>query len=180
MAPQVLLFWPGVVGLTTGLVLSVLAILNPGGFDLGSLQWQPVFFAPILMILGLLAALSGAVITHYSPLGRSTRPTRFGFTGGTRLVTRLIAIGGATLAIGLVIDLNLFVVWITRDSSPTYALALAGLAQAFVITGAILVAFGLIYRVIARQTEYLEAAGDVDIADFVVDSDSLSTLRDSD
>ena len=60
------------------------------------------------------------------------------------------------LAAGLVIDLVLFVTRMTGEPSPERALALAGLAQALVISGASLAVFGFVYRVLARQTGYRE------------------------
>lgn len=179
LAPQLFLFWPGLAMLSGGLMLSMLSLINPTGFDLGPLRWQPIFFGPILIVLGTAAAMSGAVIAHHSPLSRFHRTGGFGFVSERRFAIGSIAVGGATLATGLGINLVLFVVWITNETSPIRALALAGVAQAMVITGAMLAAFGLIYRVVARQTGYLDGT-DVDIAGLTVDTVSSSSARDFD
>ena len=177
LAPQLFLFWPGLAMLSAGFMLSILSLLNPTGFDLGPLRWQPIFFGPILIVLGTMAALSGAVIAHHSPLARLYRTRGFGFVSERRFAIGSIAVGTAMLATGLGINLVLFVIWITNETSPIRALALAGLAQALVITGAILAAFGLIYRVVVRQTGYLDA-GEVDISRFVLDTAAPSPPHD--
>ncbi len=177
LAPQLFLFWPGLAMLSAGLMLSILSLLSPAGFDLGPLRWQPIFFGPILIVLGTMAALSGAVITHHSPLARFHRTRGLGFVNERRFAVVSMAVGSATLATGLGIDLVLFVVWITNETSPIRALALAGLAQALVITGALLAAFGLIYRVVARQTGYLDG-DDLDVSRFALETASRTASHD--
>jgi hypothetical protein len=68
--------------------------------------------------------------------------------------------------IGLGIDLALFVVWVTQDTSPARALSLAGLAQALIITGTSLAGFGLIHNVLERRTGYQNHRGEIDISEF--------------
>ncbi len=172
LAPHLLLFWPGVTTLALGLTLSVLSLLNPVGFDLGSLHWQPIFFGPILIVLGTMAALSGAVLAHHSPLIRPDVMRHFSVVGEKKFALGCAAIGGLTLTTGLAIDLVLFAVWIASESSPAHALALAGLAQSLVITGATLAAFGLMYRVLARQTGYRDGSANLDIAQFLTPNDA--------
>ncbi|MFQ5351156.1 MAG: hypothetical protein ACE5EG_12005 [Thermoanaerobaculia bacterium] len=142
--------------LGAGLALSAVTVMNPAGLDIGPLRWQPVFFAPILVVLGAMAALSGAVITHHSPLIGAAGARRFAAVGHPRFAVACMTVGGGALTAGLIIDLALFVTWITGEPSPDRALALAGFAQALVITGASLAAFGFVYRVLARQTGYRE------------------------
>ncbi len=172
LAPHLLLFWPGVTTLALGLTLSILSLLNPVGFDLGSLHWQPIFFGPILIVLGTMAALSGAVLAHHSPLTRPDVMRHFSAVGEKKFALGCAAIGGLTLATGLAIDLVLFAVWIASESSPAHALALAGLAQSLVITGATLAAFGLMYRVLARQSGYRNGSASLDIAQFLTPTDA--------
>ncbi len=62
LAPSLLLLWPGLALLAFGIALSGASIVNPVGFELGSLLWQPIFFAPILVVLGIAAALGGVVL----------------------------------------------------------------------------------------------------------------------
>ncbi len=166
LAPQLLLFWPGLSILGAGLVLSVLSLLSPGGFDLGPLRWQPIFFAPILIVLGAMAFVAGAVVAYHSPLLRPDVARQFSIVGNDRFPAWCIAAGVSTLIVGLGIDLVLFSIWVTNGSSPSRALALAGIAQSLVIAGAALGGFGLIYGVLARQHSYRSHDGDVDILRF--------------
>jgi len=161
LAPQLVLFWPGLAMLVAGAALSGLSLVNPSGFDLGPLRWQPVFFGPILIVLGATASLSGAVIGYHSPLVRYSSMRNFQFVGDRRFVTGAMVAGGGMLLVGLAIDFALFVVWITNDAPAPDRLALAGLAQALVITGALTGAFGLLYRVIKRQDLDHELTGDL-------------------
>ncbi len=166
LAPQLLLFWPGLAILGAGLVLSVLSMLNPAGFDLGPLQWQPIFFAPILIVLGTMAAVSGAVVAYHSPLLRTDVARYFSIVGRDRFPAWCITAGVVALLTGLGIDLVLFAIWVTKGSSPSRALALAGIAQSLIIAGAALGGFGLIYRVLVRQSNYRSHDGDLDILRF--------------
>ncbi len=50
--------------------------------------------------------------------------------------------------------LSLFTTWITDGSSPSRALALAGIAQALVIAGVVLGGFGVLYRILVGQSAY--------------------------
>jgi len=161
LAPQLVLFWPGLAMLAAGAVLSGVSLANPLGFDLGPLRWQPVFFGPILIVLGTTAALSGAVIGYHSPLVRYSPMRNFQFVGDRRFATGAMIAGGLMLFVGLAIDFALFVVWIANDAPAPDRLALAGLAQALVITGALTGAFGLLYRVVKRQDLDGELAGDL-------------------
>jgi hypothetical protein len=155
LAPHLFLFWPGLALLGCGSILTAASVIDPSGFDLGPLRWQPVFFGPILIVLGTMAALSGAVIAHHSPLARISRTRdRFSFVSESRFARGVALTGSLQLAVGLGIDLVLFVVWITNETPPSRALALAGLAQALVITGAVLLAFALVYRLVIGQTGY--------------------------
>jgi hypothetical protein len=163
MAPQLLLFWPGLAMLTLGVLLGVASLVEPAGFDLGPLRWQPVFFGPILMVLGTMATLSGIVLAHHSPLARLAPQRPFGFVSERRFALGTAGIGGAALTLGLAIDLALFFVWIANETSPSRAIVLAGIAQALVITGVVLVAFGLVYRVITGQQGYTDIGNPVTI-----------------
>jgi energy-converting hydrogenase Eha subunit A len=148
--------------LTGGLTLAGLSIVSPLGFGVGALRWQPIFFGPILIVLGSLAAVSGAVIANNSPLLRPDVAGQFSFAGSARFPSTCIRAGIGALAIGLAIDLALFFVWVTQQTSPARALSLAGLAQALIITGTSLAGFGVVQRVMeARQRYQREAVIDV-------------------
>ncbi len=158
LAPHLLLFWPGIAMLGLGLLLSILSLLNPMGFELGPVRWQPIFIGPILMTLGTMAALSGAVMAHHSSLISRKVMRHFSVVGDKRFALGCAAVGTLAMTAGLAIDLVLFAVWIAGSSSPERALGLAGLAQSLVITGAVLAAFGLVYRMLAHQSGYRNRA----------------------
>jgi glycosyltransferase involved in cell wall biosynthesis len=154
LAPQLLLFWPGLILLALGALLSVLSLLNPLGFGLGPLHWQPIFLAPILVVLGTMGALAGAVVAYHSTLTSPKAAARFSVVGDSRFSARCIT-GGALAAVGgLVLDVILFAFWIGDGSSPSRALALAGIAQALVIAGVVVSVFGVLYRILSGQSAY--------------------------
>jgi len=166
LAPHLLLVWPGLAMFVGGSLLSAMSVVNPLGFNLGPLRWQPIFFGPILIVLGALAAVAGAVIAYHSPLLRPNVARQFAFVGSRRFPGRCIAAGLTGLLIGLGIDLALFVVWVTQETSPARALSLAGLAQALIITGTSLAGFGLIHNVLDRRSGYQNHRGEIDISEF--------------
>jgi glycosyltransferase involved in cell wall biosynthesis len=163
LAPQLVLFWPGLVMLALGLGLSLLSLLNPAGVAIGTLRWQPIFFAPILVILGTMATISGAAIAYYSSLSSSGTVRLFAFVGHPRFSVRAMATGLLVLVTGLAIDLVLFVIWATNSEPLPRGLALAGIAQSLVVSGAALAIFGLMFGILERRSGYRSHHGHVDI-----------------
>ena len=163
LVPQLLLFWPGVAMLVAGATLGVLSVFNPSGFEVGTLLWQPIFFSPILITLGAASALAGAVLAHHSSLSRPSAVQRFSFVGDPRFPGRSITGGLSLLIAGIVLEIVLFSIWLGAVMSPSQRLALAGIAQALIIVGAVFVGFGLIYRMIALRTGYQNHLDSVDI-----------------
>jgi hypothetical protein len=154
LAPQLLLFWPGVTLLSLGLVLSTLSLLSPVGFGLGPLHWQPIFLAPILLALGVMGTVSGAVVAYHSTLTGPRVTARFAVVGRETFPGRCITAGVLELVGGIILEIVLFTVWVSDGASPSRALALAGIAQALVITGSVLVGFGVLYRILVSQSAY--------------------------
>ena len=163
LAPQLVLFWPGLLMLALGIGLSLVSLANPAGMALGTLRWQPVFFAPILVILGSLAAASGAVIAYHSGLSVPETVRSFGFVGHPRFHTAAISAGVLILGLGLAVDGVLFIVWATGRDPLSNGLALAGIAQSLIVAGAALAIFGMVYRVFALQSGYRNQDGDIDV-----------------
>jgi hypothetical protein len=168
LAPHLVLFWPGVAMLASGAALAAMSIANPLGFNLGPLRWQPIFFGPILIVLGGMGTVAGAVLANQSPLIRPDVARHFGFVDDRRFARRCVAAGSAVLAAGLGIDLVLFVVWITQETSPARALAFAGVAQALIIGGAGLAGFGITQTMIKRRDSYRDRDGDIDVTELGV------------
>ena len=163
LAPQLLLFWPGIVMFGSGVTLSMLSLFNPTGFKIGTLLWQPIFFAPILIVLGAVSTLAGAVLSHYSSLSRSVAGSGFAFVGNPRFPSRSVAAGVFVLIPGILLEIVLFSASLGTDGSPSRRLVLAGIAQALILVGAVLIGFGLTYRVVVRNAEYHNHVGAVDI-----------------
>ena len=163
LAPQLVLFWPGLLMLAVGLGLSLWSLVNPAGVAIGTLRWQPIFFAPIIIILSAMATMSGAVVAYRSSLSASETVRQFSFVGHPRFDVRTMTIGVLVLATGLAIDLVLFIIWATNSEPPERGLALAGLAQSLIVTGAALASFGLMYGILERRDSYRSRNGHVDI-----------------
>ena len=178
LAPQLLVLWPGALLLSLGIALSVASIFNPYGFELGSLLWQPIFFAPILVVLGSAAVLSGVVLAHHSPLVTNGEARRYEFVGSERFSGRCVTGGSAALAAGVAIDIVLLGVWLQGGPAPEYVLAFAGLAQSLILSGAITASFGFVYRILVRQIGYRREAGGVDILHFGL-AESLTLMEDA-
>jgi hypothetical protein len=147
LAPELLLVGPGLVALSLGLLLHLMVLLRPSGVEVGSLRWQPVFFAGIALVVGVQAVIAGAVLAHHSSLTASGMQRRFAFIGRREFPNRCAAWGVGLISIGLVIDLVLFFVWLGNDEvPPTRSLGFASLAQSFIICGGTVASFGIVSR----------------------------------
>ncbi len=148
LSPHLLLFVPGVATAVAGIGLTGLSFLRPSGIPLGSLNWQPIFFSTILVVLGVLAAFAGAVLAHRSPFVSQRVRDRFAFVGHDRFPRRCSSAGLVALGTGLAQDLALFWLWVSGHPSPHFGPALAALAQGLILMGATLAVFGFVYRVL--------------------------------
>lgn len=157
LSPQLLLIWPGVAAVFAGLALTAFSVAAPEGLVLGSLRWQPVFFMSILLVLGSLAILGGAVIDRYSPL-TSERGWLVSAKEQTLFFSRWRRAGLVLIALGFGTDVVLFGMWVSTSGTPDGALALAGLAQSAIIVGATYAGLSIGHQLLARQNAYLESA----------------------
>jgi hypothetical protein len=152
LAPDLLLIGPGLLLATAGLLTLGLGFVQPGGVEIGSARWQPVFFSGIAVVLGVQALLAGVVLAHASPVTSATR--RFAFLDDPRLPSRALATGILAITCGLAIDVALFLAWWNdRSSSPTTGVAFgfASLAQILLIIGGTVALSGLIARFVRRN-----------------------------
>ena len=116
----------------------------PRGVEVGSLRWQPVFFAGIALVLGLQALLAGAVLAHHSSVASPAARRRFAFIGHPRLPGRCL-LRHRHGPRGLGTNVVLFARWMSGDGTPSgRGHALASLSQALIILGATLACFGVI------------------------------------
>lgn len=148
LAPQLLLVWPGALLLSVGVLTAAFTFANPHGVDVGSLTWQPVFFSPIGIITGSQAVLAGVVLSHRSSVVTEQVHAHYRFVASPKFASRCFMLGILILLFGVGLDSWLLVAWVTQAGSPANPLAVAGLAQSFVITGVGTAAFSLVYRLV--------------------------------
>jgi hypothetical protein len=153
LVPEMLLIWPGAAVLAVGLAMTVAGFLSPKGIALGSLRWQPVFFASIALTLGVLSLLAGAILAHTSPVVTNSVRRRYTFIGDVRFLSRCIIGGFAAATIGLAIDVGLLTNWaVQRDASTRgLALASASLGESLIITGVVVAMFGVVARLFMER-----------------------------
>jgi hypothetical protein len=135
-APNFLFVLPGLALVGMGAVVTALSFLAPGGIEIGSLAWQPVFAGSIFLAIGANALVFGAITKNYGVdrgILREDAWTRFYRRWFS--LERVLAVGGGLLVLGLVLNLGLFVIWAVGDKL-TLGLQLAALAQGLMIVGA--------------------------------------------
>ena len=167
LAPDLLLMWPGAALVAAGVVMTVASFVEPAGIPLGSLRWQPIFFSGIATVLGVQALLSGAVLAAYSSVVSTRTRVRFSFTKSTRFLSRCEVAGAAAIAVGLAIDIALFVNWVGGADAPSVGMPLAGLAQSLIIVGASLGSFGIVSRLLIARQQRLPSS--VEVSSLLVD-----------
>jgi hypothetical protein len=158
LAPDLLLVGPGAALMAVGVALSILSLLSPGGISLGSLQWQPVFFSTIALVLGTQALLAGTVLAYRLSVISGSVCTRFAFAGSNRFAFRCVVAGATSVLVGLGIDFVLFLVWTSGRPALSRSLALAALAQSLLIVGASLATFALVSMVLGGRVGSSPAA----------------------
>ena len=137
-SPNLLLWYPGLFLLAAGLATSVYEVVNTSA-GIGSLKWQPIFLGPILLSLGLVAALSGAVMSRYSRWATSITRQHFAWVNRRRTQRQLQLLGVVLFAGGTGIDLYLFLSWLTHGDRRSPAnIPLASLAQSLLLDGSLL------------------------------------------
>jgi glycosyltransferase involved in cell wall biosynthesis len=147
LAPDLLLLGPGLALLGFGILLQIMSFVRPSGIEIGSLQWQPVFFSSIAIVLGVQAVLAGAVLAHHSSLAAPGVRRRLQFMSHERFLNACFAVGVALVAAGLAINFVLFILWVDDSSiSPLRSLSSASLAQSLIIVGGTLASFAVISR----------------------------------
>jgi glycosyltransferase involved in cell wall biosynthesis len=145
LAPELLLLAPGGLLLTLGLILSAVAFLPSRGIAVGSLYWQPVFFASIVLVLGLQSVLVGLVfVWRRASLTGARVPPGLRFVR-TRAFPRACTVAGAALFLtGLGVDALLFARWVAGVANSPTEMPLASIAQSLLLVGGSLGSFGLI------------------------------------
>lgn len=148
LTPHQLLWLPGLAATGLAAMLYVAGILAPDGVDVGSMTWQPVFFASICLVLGVTASLAGAVVGFHLPSSSASVRHRFRAVGHPRFGVTVAGAGLAAVGAGLVLDAALMVAWFSGQGEASLRLTLAGLAQGLILTGAILAVFAMLHRLL--------------------------------
>jgi hypothetical protein len=149
LAPQLLLVSPGVALFVAGLLLTVIGLISPGGLEVGSLRWQPVFFSTIALVLGLDLAMVGMVFANRSTLARDETRRRYRFVARPRFANRCVIGGSIALLCGLGVDFLLFLRSATGAPALGINLALASAAQSLLIVGGSLATLGFMLKALS-------------------------------
>jgi hypothetical protein len=153
LAPDLLLIGPGLILSIIGLAMIVLTFISPEGIEVGSLQWQPVFFSGIALILGVQALLAGVILAHESSVTSPGVERRFSFVGHPRFRRRCFTAGAAMVAAGLVIHLAMFFLWVGGEPfGASHGLGLASLAQSLIVVGGTLVTLSIVAHFRLRRS----------------------------
>jgi glycosyltransferase involved in cell wall biosynthesis len=150
LAPRMALLWPGVLLSVLGLLLTVASLVQPGGLHVGEAKWQPVFFGPVALVMGSLLLVIFSLLQVASPLRALPATPRT----HVRVRGRVLIGGGAMLAVGTAINAVLFGTWIAGTSTWENSLALAGLAQALILSGCIWLTAAFLHWLLRRQAVY--------------------------
>jgi glycosyltransferase involved in cell wall biosynthesis len=150
-APNFLFVLPGLALVGMGLVVTALSFLAPGGIEIGSLAWQPVFAGSIFLAIGANALVFGAITKSYGVergILRDDAWTRFYRRFFS--LERVLAVGGLLFLVGLVLNVGLFVIWASGGKLAT-GLQLAAAAQGAMIVGATIGLAGFLAMAIADR-----------------------------
>ncbi len=148
LTPHQLLWFPGLALTGLAAALYVLGLVTPSGIAVGSVTWQPVFFASICLVLGALASLAGALVGYHLPSAARRVRHRFRWVGHPSFPGRLAGAGLLGVGTGLLIDAGLLLAWLGGVGHEALRLSLAGLAQGLIVTGATVAVASLLYRLL--------------------------------
>lgn len=151
-SPQILLWKPGLLAMLLAFVTYTASIVRPGGFAVGSIAFQPIFLGTILLVLGTLAALSGALLARCSPTASPVTRERFAWVDDDRVLRNGIRAGLAAAVVGLLIDVVLFGAWLSLPTAGEQRrLALAAVAQGLLLAGTIVAVVLVVYRLVRAE-----------------------------
>jgi hypothetical protein len=144
LAPEAFFLAPGAALFLLGATFTGLAFVPTRGIEIGSLRWQPVFFATIALVLGLQTLLVGLVFVWHrtTRTGRRAAP-QLRFVSAPSFPLWCLVVGAVLLLSGFGLDAWLVGKWIAGQSGVGY-LPVASLAQSLLLLGGSLTSFGLI------------------------------------
>ena len=152
LSPHLLLWGPGLAAMLAGWAIYAATLVDSRGASVGSLTWQPVFFGTILVVVGLLAAMSGALVARHSAAASAPTRESFSWVSDPNCLRWMMLIGVALACAGLALDALLFDFWVTNAHfNPLQKLHLASLAQGLLLDGILLGAAVAVYRVVLAE-----------------------------
>ncbi len=145
LAPELFFLAPGAALFFMGILLSVAAFLPSRGIEIGSLRWQPVFFATIALVLGMQTMLVGLVFAWRRALLAGTRIEHgVGFIRARGFPAACSIVGALLLLAGLALDGVLLANSVRGGSPFSDQLPIASLAQSLLLLGGSIASFGLV------------------------------------
>jgi hypothetical protein len=152
LSPHLLLWGPGLAAVAAGWVIYGATLADSGGASVGSLTWQPIFFGTILEVVGLVAAVSGALLARHSPAASAPTRDSFSWVSDPGCLRRTLLIGVGLAGAGLALDALLFGLWVTNAHfNAIQKLHLASLAQGLLLDGVLLAAAVGVYRMLLSE-----------------------------
>ena len=165
MSPHVLLWYPGwalMVAAFLGFGVSFTAGTRAA---VGSTTWQPIFFSPTMLVIGLCAILTAAVVGHHLPSSPPRVKAHFAWVSSPTFHGLARGVGVAMGLAGMGVDLALFVAERGHTGIPLYQrITWAGTAQSLILSAILLLAFSLLYRLLARSVRATAQQPDRDAA----------------
>lgn len=152
LSPHLLLWGPGLAAIVAGWVIYGATLADSQGASVGSLTWQPIFFGTILEVVGLVAAISGALLARHSAAASESTRESFSWVSDPICLRWILLIGVALACAGLALDGLLFGLWVTKAHlNPVQKLHLASVAQGLLLDGVLLAAAVGVYRMLLAE-----------------------------
>ncbi len=153
LAPQVVLKWPGIIGVVLGMLSMGLGAIDPQGLSIGSAHWQPVFFGPILVVVGSLLLVATAAVQRFSPLAERDDSSSL---AEARSIYRFGAFGGLLFVAGIGLDIALSMADFEASEAAGRRLALASIATSALMVGAVILTASMVAQMLLGQRLYAD------------------------
>jgi hypothetical protein len=149
--PHLALWQVGTTASVLGMAATIIGALHPQGLVVGSLVWQPIFFSSILILLGLLGLLSGALLAFHAPTSAPAVRRAFSWIADPSFHRAVLGVAIVLGGAGVAVDAALFAAWVTGGTANNLQrVELAGFAQSMIIGAGILFAFRWGYPLVRR------------------------------
>jgi Glycosyl transferase family 2 len=148
LGPHVALWYPGLILMLVSAFLLTASLFYPEGLAVGEVLWQPVFAASILAVVGVCATTAGALLAAYGPGASESVRARFEWVSVARTARRLRFGALALVAVGVALDVSLFVRSVAGSPALGIQLQLATVAQVALVVGSVLLMVATLQRVL--------------------------------